>query len=90
MSPETTSPLCQDCGTWVVVDLEPIEEIGPDGSVTVEEAYSEWCPNPGCPSNHALRGLERVGVNAYVCKECGAHLVTPMSGVFEHIRAHVT
>ena len=49
---------------------------------------SEWCTNPGCPSNHALTGLRRVGVNDYTCTECGEALRTPMSVVLAHRRTH--
>ena len=66
----------------VVAGLEPFAvddlELTP---TEVPEAASEWCTNLDCPSNHAVRGLWRVGVNDYRCKVCGDLLRTPMSAV---------
>ena len=49
---------------------------------------SEWCTNTACPSNHAVPGLWRVGVNDYTCKVCGVRLRTPMDEVVAHRRMH--
>lgn len=81
---------CEDCGGLVVSGLEAFApgddpELDAEGSTT---AWSEWCTNLDCPSNHVLRGLTRVGVNDYICAVCGEALRTPMSAVLAHRAAH--
>lgn len=81
---------CDDCGGVVVSGHEPTTaadkpELAAAGETVVG---SEWCTNLGCPSNHVLRGLTRVGVNDYLCEECGEALRTPISLVFAHRRTH--
>ena len=81
---------CEDCGGVVVAGLEPIADTD-DLELTatgVSVVGSEWCTNLDCPSNHAVTGLWRVGVNDYTCKACGEALRTPMSEVFAHRRTH--
>jgi hypothetical protein len=52
------------------------------------EAAVDWCPNLDCPSNHALPGLVRVGVNLYVCSVCGEELSGPFSAYGGHRNLH--
>ncbi len=60
--------------------MEPIEDFAePDEPGGPREVPVHWCPNLDCPSNHALRGLVRVGVNLYVCEVCGEQLSGPFS-----------
>lgn len=81
---------CEDCGAVVVSGLERIAPgAEPElDALGVIEVGSEWCTNLDCPSNHVQRGLKRVGVNEYVCTNCGETLRTPMSAVFAHRRKH--
>ncbi|GHJ60469.1 hypothetical protein NOK12_29870 [Nocardioides sp. OK12] len=84
---------CEACGSQVVSGLEPVgpERYDSDGLPTDEGGCFdrvEWCTNLDCPSNRCLEGLHRVGVNDYVCLECGETLRTPTAGVFAHRRRH--
>ncbi len=74
----------------VVAGLVPITAADdPELAATgVSVVGSEWCTNLDCPSNHAVRGLWRLGVNDYTCNVCGEALRTPMSEVFAHRRTH--
>ena len=75
----------------VVVGLEPIDPALEDPEVVasgVTTVGSEWCTNLDCPSNHALRGLHRVGVNIYVCKVCREELRGPITVIVGHRAAH--
>jgi hypothetical protein len=84
---------CEDCGGLVVAGLEPIDPAHEDPDVVawgISSVGSEWCTNLDCPSNHAIRGLHRVGVSSYVCKVCGEELSGPVSTVFAHRRSHST
>lgn len=87
---QPTDRPCEDCGGVVVAGLEPITGTGdPDVIATgVFVVGSEWCTILDCPSNHAVAGLRRVGVNGYTCEVCGKALRTPMSEVFAHRRTH--
>lgn len=81
---------CEDCGGVVVAGLEPVTT-SDDCELTatgVSVVGSEWCVNLGCPSNHVMPGLWRVGVNDYRCKVCGECLRTPMSQVLAHRQTH--
>lgn len=82
---------CEDCGSKVVSGLEPFDydEDHPD-RVQTDSRYerSDWCINLDCPSNRCGVGRIRVGVNHYVCVECGDMLHTPFSLVLAHIRNH--
>ena len=80
---------CEDCGGLVVSAPEPFAP-GDDPELEAEgqtAAVSEWCTNLDCPSNHALKGLTRAGVNDYICTVCGEALRTPMSAVRAHRNA---
>lgn len=82
---------CEDCSGLVVVGLEPIDPALEDPEVVasgVTTVGSEWCTNLDCPSNHALRGLHRVGVNIYVCKVCREELRGPITFIVGHRAAH--
>lgn len=84
---------CEDCGGLVVAGLEPIDPAVEDPEVVASGATSvgsEWCTNLGCPSNHVLRGLHRVGVNIYVCKVCREELRGRISVVLAHRGSHST
>ena len=75
----------------VVVGTEPIDPVVEDPEVVASGATSvtsEWCTNLECPSNHALRGLHRVGVSAYLCEVCGEELRGPISDVLGHRGTH--
>lgn len=81
---------CEECGTTLESGIEPNSprddlEAWQAGET---EVGVDWCPNLGCPSNHVLRDLARVGVNRYVCTVCGAVLTGPMSQVFDHRQTH--
>jgi len=80
---------CEDCGAVVLTGQEPVTAGAEHEPVAAGKRTvgSEWCTNLDCPSNH-LRGLWRVGVNDYVCEQCGAALRTPMEQVFAHRRTH--
>jgi len=82
---------CEDCGAFGVAGLEPIDPALEDPDVVatgVTMVGSEWCTNLDCPSNHAVRGLKRVGVSRYICKVCGEELTGPTSAIFAHRRTH--
>lgn len=71
--------------------MEPIDPVLEDPEVVasgVTAVGSEWCTNLGCPSNHALPGLQRVGVNHYLCNVCHEDLRGPISAVLAHRRMH--
>lgn len=87
---QPTNRPCEDCDGVVVAALEPITatddpELADSG---VSVVGSECCTNLDSPSNHAVPGLWRVGVNDYTCKVCGEALRMPMSEVVEHRRTH--
>jgi hypothetical protein len=94
MSEATERPTgrpCEDCGALVVEGPEPLAPAN-DNAGTMHTGVlmvrSEWCTAPNCPSNHALAGLHRVGVNRYVCTVCRDVLTGPMSSILDHQRAH--
>ena len=88
---QTTDRPCEDCGGLVVSGLEPFAP-GDDPEIETEgltAAWSEWCTNLDCPTNHVLRGLTRVGVNDYICTIFrGEVLRTPMSAIRAHRATH--
>lgn len=82
---------CEDCGGLVVAGLEPIDPALEDPEVVasgISSVGSEWCTNLDCPSNHALRGLHRVGDSIYLCNVCHEELRGPVSVVLAHRRSH--
>ena len=83
---------CEDCGGLVVEGLEPVDPADEVGDVVVVHGLamvgSDWCTNLDCPSNHAVRGLHRVGVNQYACKTCSESLTGPVMSILAHLRAH--
>jgi hypothetical protein len=82
---------CEDCRGLVVVGMEPAEPEDHGGSRVVDGVpmnECDWCTNLDCPSNHALRGLHRVGVNQYVCSGCDRTLTGTMMSIFAHRRTH--
>ena len=87
---KSTNRPCEECGGVVIAGREPITvdsdpELAATGATTVG---SEWCTNLDCPSNHAVPGLARIGVNDYTCKVCGMNLTTPTRDVLAHRRTH--
>lgn len=88
-SQRTTRP-CEDCGTLLLVGLEPIDASDDPELLEAGELMvgTDWCPNLGCTSNHVTRGLTRVGVNRYVCTVCATELTGPISTIFDHRRTH--
>lgn len=69
--------------------MEPIEDFEePDEPGGAREVAVDWCPNLDCPSNHALPGLVRVGVNLYVFEVCGEDLSGPFSAYGGHRNLH--
>ncbi|GAB3025482.1 hypothetical protein GCM10011376_11550 [Nocardioides flavus (ex Wang et al. 2016)] len=81
---------CEDCGGTVISGPEPFAP-GDDPEPEADgrsKAWSDWCTNLECSSNHVLSGLTRVGVNDYVCTVCGTSLRTPMSAVLAHRATH--
>lgn len=80
---------CDDCGTPLETGLEPVSPDDEDCEPGRTHISVDWCPDPDCPSNHALRGLTRLGPNLYVCAVCAAELSGPMrTVVFDHRRSH--
>jgi len=57
----------------VIAGLEPVTSVDDPELTAVElaETASEWCTNLHCPSNHAVPGVWRTGINDYTCKVCG-------------------
>ena len=87
---QSTDRPCEECGGVVIVGLEPHtadsdSELAATGATTIG---SDWCTNVACPSNHAVPGVWRTGVNDYSCKVCGMKLTTPMRDVLAHRRTH--
>ncbi len=80
---------CEECGGRVVAGLEPFGRDLGEQSTGPSSEWSEWCTTPSCPSNFAVRGFQRVGVNDHLCLTCQAHVQTPFPEVVEHRRAHV-
>jgi hypothetical protein len=78
---------CEDCGGHVIVGLEPVSPGEDDLEPGQTQQRVDFCTNPDCSSNH-LRGLNRVGVNHYICTVCRAELSGPIQTVFGHRQTH--
>lgn len=84
ISSDLKAERCADCGKPMLYDLEPFQEDEFGCGTSLE--LSHWCSDLSCPSNSAVDGLLRVGVNEYRCLGCGARLRTPMTRVVAHLR----
>lgn len=77
---------CEECGSDVVTGSEVPPEATDDGGD--DNDSSDFCPNPDCPSNYALRGFHRTDVADYTCLVCGASVHPPLADLARHRASH--